>query len=154
MSDFKASTRNAFQLVSVSFDLNVQLKNLLKHTLLFWYFLENLKFEIKILWNTLEQCFQIIHGYFQRQLTQNIQNIDDLVENLLKKTKVENLPFFKEINTEKEHVDVFHIFMRYDLFSKASRSVFSYSENKNNYQTVIFYIFLKLYRQTHTQVIT
>ena len=154
MSDFKASTRNAFQLVSVSFDLNVQLKNLLKHTLLFWYFLENLKFEIKILWNTLEQCFQIIHGYFQRQLTQNIQNIDDLVENLLKKTKVENLPFFKEINTEKEHVDAFHIFMRYDLFSKASRSVFSYSENKNNYQTVIFYIFLKLYRQTHTQVIT
>ena len=41
------------------------------YTFVFGIFLENLNFELKIFWNTLEQYFPVIHGYSQRQLTQN-----------------------------------------------------------------------------------
>ena len=52
----------------------LHLRNLLTHTLLFWYFLENLNIEFKNIFEYMyiKTIFPLTHDHFQRQLTQNL----------------------------------------------------------------------------------
>ena len=46
------------------------------YTFVFGIFLTTRILNKNILWNRLEQCFPVMHGYFQRKLTQNISTIE------------------------------------------------------------------------------
>ena len=46
-----------------------------------------MNFELKIFWNTLELCFPVANGCFQRKLTQNFYNMEVRIENLKSKSR-------------------------------------------------------------------
>ena len=78
----------------------VHLRNLLTHTLLFWYFLSNLNVELK---NILEYIRTMFSGNTCLFLdTSDLELLWKFELKNFKKTKVANLRFFKQINAKNK----------------------------------------------------
>ena len=128
----------------------IHVRNLLIHTLLFCHFLENLKFWF---WNILKYIRTMFSGntcLFSKTTDSELLKYGSLSWKL-QKTKVTNLPFFKQIHAENKIAicQCIPFFMRYvsELFSNVGQFAFFYASNKPKIFQFLSSLSIKLYVQ-------